>query len=45
VVISEATRRAVGDRAEVEELGELTVKGKHEVVRAYVLVSMRADDG
>ena len=40
VVISASTREAVGDPAEVDEFGELTVKGKQESVRAYVLRSM-----
>ena len=40
VVISASTRAAVGDLADVEDFGELTVKGKEQVVRAYVLRSM-----
>jgi adenylate cyclase len=37
VVISATTLAAVGERAEVEPLGEITVKGKAEPVAAYVL--------
>ena len=40
VVISGATLDALGDRATVEPLGEITVKGKAEPVRAYVLRSL-----
>lgn len=40
VVISAATLAAVGDRAQVRDLGELTVKGKAEPVTAYVLESL-----
>jgi class 3 adenylate cyclase len=39
VVISGRTREAVGERAEVEPLGELQVKGKSRLVPAYVLRS------
>ncbi len=37
VVIGEATRDALGPLAQVEELGELQIKGKERPVRAYVL--------
>jgi adenylate cyclase len=37
VVIAERTRRALGPDAEVEDLGELPVKGKERPVRAFVL--------
>jgi adenylate cyclase len=37
VVISEPTRDALGEAAEVDDLGELSVKGKERPVRAYVL--------
>jgi class 3 adenylate cyclase len=37
VVVSEATYRGLGDGTEVEELDPLTVKGKSEAVRAFVL--------
>jgi adenylate cyclase len=37
VVIGEATRSALGPLAEVEDLGELPVKGKGRAVRAFVL--------
>jgi class 3 adenylate cyclase len=37
VVIAERTRRALGPGAEVEDLGELPVKGKERPVRAFVL--------
>jgi class 3 adenylate cyclase len=37
VVIAERTRRALGPDADVEDLGELSVKGKERPVRAFVL--------
>jgi adenylate cyclase len=37
VVIGEATCAALGGRAEVDDLGDLPVKGKERPVRAYVL--------
>jgi adenylate cyclase len=37
VVIGEGTRRALGERGEVEDLGELRVKGRERPVRAFVL--------
>jgi adenylate cyclase len=37
VVIGEPTRRALAERAEVEDLGELRVKGREAPVRAFVL--------
>ena len=37
VVIAERTQRALGPAAEVEDLGELPVKGKERPVRAFVL--------
>ncbi|MDP9220279.1 MAG: adenylate/guanylate cyclase domain-containing protein [Actinomycetota bacterium] len=41
VVIGEATLRAIGDTAIVEDLGDLTVKGKDQPVRAYALLGLR----
>ncbi|HSK15542.1 MAG TPA: adenylate/guanylate cyclase domain-containing protein [Gaiellaceae bacterium] len=43
VVIAERTRRALGDAADVEDLGELPVKGKERPVHAFVLRALRAD--
>jgi adenylate cyclase len=43
VVIAERTRRALGSAADVEDLGELPVKGKERPVRAFVLRALRAD--
>jgi adenylate cyclase len=43
VVIAERTRRALGADAEVEDLGELPVKGKERPVRAFVLRALAAD--
>jgi adenylate cyclase len=43
VVIGEATRAALGGRAEVEDLGELPVKGKERPVRAFVLRALAPD--
>jgi len=37
VVVGEATRAALGSAAEVDDLGELPVKGKERPVRAFVL--------
>ena len=37
VVIGEVTRTALGKAAEVEDLGELSVKGKEQPVQAFVL--------
>jgi class 3 adenylate cyclase len=37
VVIGGLTRAALGDRADVTALGELTVKGRHQPVPAFVL--------
>ena len=42
VVIAEHTRRALGPGAEVEDLGELPVKGKERPVRAFVLRALPA---
>ena len=42
VVIAERTRRALGPEAEVEDLGELPVKGKERPVRAFVLRALAA---
>jgi class 3 adenylate cyclase len=36
-VVSEATYAALGGKAQVEELEPLSVKGKSEAVRAFVL--------
>ena len=43
VVIAERTRTALGGRAEVEDLGELPVKGKERRVRAFVLRALAPD--
>ena len=43
VVIGEATCWALGDRAEVDDLGDLPVKGKERPVRAYVLRALAPD--
>lgn len=43
IVIGEATRSALGDRADVDDLGELPVKGKERPVRAYVLRGLAPD--
>ncbi len=40
VVIGEATRRAIGDAVGVRELGELTVKGRQQPVRAYAVTGL-----
>jgi class 3 adenylate cyclase len=47
VVIAERTRRALGPEAQVEDLGELPVKGKERPVRAFVLRALPAhrDEG
>jgi class 3 adenylate cyclase len=47
VVIAERTRSALGPDAEVEDLGELPVKGKERRVRAFVLRALPAhrDEG
>jgi class 3 adenylate cyclase len=37
VVIGEATLQALGGTASVEPLGELSVKGRQQPVRAYVV--------
>jgi class 3 adenylate cyclase len=42
VVIAERTRRALGPDADVEDLGELPVKGKERPVRAFVLRALTA---
>ena len=42
VVVSASTHARLGDRAEVEELEPLTVKGKSEAVRAFVLRGLDA---
>jgi adenylate cyclase len=42
VVVGEATRAALGVEAEVDDLGELPVKGKERPVRAYVLRALAA---
>ncbi len=41
VVIGESTYRQLGDAADVEPLGELTVKGREAAVTAYVLSEVR----
>jgi adenylate cyclase len=43
VVVGEATRAALGTDVEVEDLGELSVKGKERPVRAYVLRTLASD--
>ncbi len=43
VVIAGRTRAALGDRADVEDLGELPVKGKERRVRAFVLRALPPD--
>lgn len=47
VVIAERTRAALGGRADVEDLGELPVKGKEQRVRAFVLHALapHGDEG
>jgi adenylate cyclase len=42
VVVGETTRAALGNDVEVEDLGELPVKGKERPVRAYVLRALAA---
>jgi adenylate cyclase len=42
VIVGETTRAALGDDVEVEDLGELPVKGKERLVRAYVLRALSA---
>jgi class 3 adenylate cyclase len=42
VLVSESTYAALGDRAQVEELDLLSVKGKSEAVRAFVLRGLDA---
>ena len=41
VVVSGATRDAIGDDAEVEPIDAIDAKGKREPVRAYRLVGLR----
>jgi class 3 adenylate cyclase len=41
VLIGERTLELLGDAAEVEPVGELSVKGKERPVRAFVLTSIR----
>jgi class 3 adenylate cyclase len=43
VVIGEATRAALGPLADVEDLGEIPVKGKSQQVRAFLLRRLAAD--
>jgi class 3 adenylate cyclase len=43
VVVGEATCAAIRNRAEIEDLGELPVKGKERPVRAYVLRTLAPD--
>jgi adenylate cyclase len=43
VVVGESTRAALGTEVEVEDLGELAVKGKERTVRAYVLRALGSD--
>jgi class 3 adenylate cyclase len=45
VVVSGQTRAALGDGAVVEDLGELPVKGKERLVRAYVLRALAPRGG
>jgi adenylate cyclase len=40
VVIGETTFRTIGDGIQVEQLGELRIKGKAEPVAAYLLISL-----
>jgi class 3 adenylate cyclase len=42
VVIGQATRAEIGEEAELEDLGELPVKGKEQPVRAFVLRGLPA---
>ncbi|HET9518562.1 MAG TPA: adenylate/guanylate cyclase domain-containing protein, partial [Actinoplanes sp.] len=44
VVIGGSTRALLGDRARVDPLGDLSVKGRSEPVSAYVLRSLRDED-
>ena len=44
VVIGEPTRRALGDLARVEPLGDLELKGKREPVPAFALVSISSSE-
>jgi class 3 adenylate cyclase len=41
VLVGERTRELLGDAAEVEPVGDLTVKGKERAVRAFVLRAIR----
>jgi class 3 adenylate cyclase len=41
VLVGERTRELLGDAAEVEPVGDLTVKGKERAVRAYLLRAIR----
>ena len=43
VVIGESTRAALGPGVEVDDLGELSIKGKERAVRAYVLRTLALD--
>jgi class 3 adenylate cyclase len=42
VVIGDATLTAVGDGIDVEPLGDLTVKGRHQPVRAFIVTGLRS---
>ena len=43
VVIGESTRSALGSRADVEDLGEISVKGKARRIRAFLLKGLAAE--
>jgi class 3 adenylate cyclase len=42
IVITEATRRLTGDTFELDDLGEIEVKGKSEPIRAYRVVGRKS---
>lgn len=43
VLVTEATRRLTGDTFEIEDLGEIAVKGKAEPVHAFRIMGRKAD--
>jgi class 3 adenylate cyclase len=45
VVITEMTRRLTGDTFDLDDLGEIQVKGKTEPIHAYQVVGRKADPG
>ncbi len=45
ILVTESTRRLTGDTLEVEDLGELAVKGKTEPVHAYRVIGRSAAPG